>query len=287
VKSLDYGIVSLFEEKYFNFDSYKTFSNEKKIDIHLKLRRVLCIQLEAVKKIEKLRSLDAYDREVFRIIQLEIRKDIDKCVNEINYLSKDITDPVILNEIEAAGIDGTIHKIIGHEKLHPNRVELIKGLLLTNELHCLQMKKLKNRKPLLFINEYENKCEIKILLEILNALSIMIVENYSNMYSIYEEIPIDFKYRLELKDAIDDSQIQTSKALKTGEPYSEDTNPKKKRLYKSLYETRSYLTINYLKEEILDLRKLTLEEWSKKDTIMFFLHIVLMIRNIFLTFKLY
>jgi hypothetical protein len=254
----------LFEKKYFNFNLYKTYSNEKKIDIHLKLRRTLCIQLETVKKIEKLRSLEAYEREVFRIIQLEIRKDIDKCVNEINYLREDITDPVILIEIEAAGIDGTIHETIGHGKLHPNRVELIKGLLLSNELHCLQMKRLKNRKSILFKNEYENKCEIKILLEILNALSNMIVGNYSDMYSFYKQIPIDYKYRLELKDAIDDSQIQTSKALKTGEPYSENTNPKKKRMYKSLYETRSYLTINYLKEEILDLRKLTLEEWSKK-----------------------
>ena len=227
----------IFEKKWFNYKPYNTYSNEKKIDVLLTLRSVFNIKLEATENIRELRYLDVLEEKILRLVQSDLIEDIYKCENEINKLNEDITDPDILEKIETAGIDGTMHKITGHEKLSDNGFDHIKGLLLLNELHVLQMESLKDRKRIPYISEYEKK----VLSEILNILSISIFDNYQKMESIYRrKIPIDFKYRRELKDAIEDSEIENSKVL----------GPEK-----------SHIQVDYLKTEDLDLRKWEPKKW--------------------------
>lgn len=230
----------IFEKKWFNFKPYNTYSNEKKIDIHLTLHSVFNIQLKATENILEVRDLDKLEGELLRLVQLDLIEDIYKCENEINKLNEDITDPDILEKIEVAGIDGTMYKITGHENISIKNFEYIKGLLLLNELYVLQMESLKGRKSIPYISE----CEKKVLSEILNLLSSSIINNYQKVESIHLcKIPIDFKYRREIKDAIDDSKIET---------------------FKALYPQRSHITVDYLKTEVLDLRKWEPDKWFKR-----------------------
>lgn len=227
----------IFEKKWFNYKPYITYSNEEKIEVHLTLRSVFNIKLEATENIRKLRYLDVLEEKILRLVQFYLIEDIYKCENQINKLNEDIIDPDILKKIEAAGIDGTMYKITGHKKLSDNGFDHIKGLLILNELHVLQMESLKDRKHIPYISEYEKE----ILSEILNSLSFYIFGNYQTMESIYRrKIPIDFKYRRELKDAIEDSEIEISKVL---------------------YPEKSHIHVDYLKTEDLDLRKWKPKKW--------------------------
>lgn len=250
---------------------YKLYSIDRKIDVYLNLYRVLHILLKSVEKINDVRVLDIFESEVFRLMKLEMREDIDKCENEINRLSEimefsdedidqDIVDNLLAN-IEAAGIDGSYHKIIGHDKFALEDVEKIKMYLLHNELYCSQMKALKDIKN----NKYISTCERKIIYYILDGLSSQIMDNYDEMeYIMQWLVQWDYRFRRELKDSIDDSNIETSKALKTGNSYRKTDDSKTKSQNKILYPIRNHNTVDYLKTEVLDLRKWKKGMWLKR-----------------------
>lgn len=239
----------------FSNNVYVTNSIEEKIELHLALHRVFNRMLEVTDDIKKTKNLEILEQETLRKIQFDLIEDIYKCENEINNLSEDINDQELLDRIEAYGIDGTIHKITGSEKLHIDNVEKIKVYLFLNEVYSIEMKSLKNQKA----SQYINKFEKQVLRDILERLSSYIIGNYDKICFTYRyKIPYDFVYRRELKDAIEDSQLEINKALDTGTLYSKKDDPE---FYQYIYPTRSRITVDYLKDEILDLRKLKTEKW--------------------------
>lgn len=242
---VDNSFIMYFEN--FMTKQYNTYSIYERIDLLLALNSVFNLMLESMENIRKIRELDIFEEDVLNFELLNLKNDIWKSENEINKIRKQTTNKDILEKIEAAQIDRISHEIIKQEKTHDNLVQSLKRLLLQISLYCLQIKDLNNRKFTPFISEKEEN----ILPEIIEVLKRKITDNYHEIE--YQErwvIPIDFRHRREIIDAIEDSEIEASKVI----------------------PPEICVTVDYLKDEKngnIDLRKWNTQKWLMKRYDMF------------------
>lgn len=242
---IDNSFIMYFEK--FITERYKTYSIYEKIDLLLALHKIFNLMLGSMEKIRKIRELDVLEEDALNLELLNLKNDIWKSENEINKIRKQITNKDILKKIENEQIDRISHEIVNQEQTHDNLVQSLKRLLLQISLYCLQIKDLNNRKSTPSICEKEQY----ILPEIIEVLRHKILDNYREIE--YQErwvIPVDFRYRREIIDSIEDSEIEASKVI----------------------PPEMCVTVDYLKDEKngnIDLRKWDTIKWLMKRYDMF------------------
>lgn len=227
---------------------YKASSIFEKIDLLLTLHSIFNLMLDSTEKIRETRDLDLFEEEVLRLELLNIKEDVWKCENEINSICENTNNTYILEKVEAIEISQMLHEITEREQISDNLVQSLKRLILSIHLYCLQIKDLKRRASTSDINENERN----ILSKIIESLKLKIIKNYQEIdYQERWVIPINFRHRREIIDAVEDSEIEALKVLPL---------------------ENSWITVSYLKDEKngnIDLRKWKSKKWLVKRYDMF------------------